>query len=247
MAFLCLSFVISTVTIRLAPASWRCQGMDGAHERKAFETVPAHSRVCQTSAVCVSTVTPPLHSCQEPLRPHGSWSSPDVPLYPPIHPEARGSADHLDLRAQCLNFPGAAVTNYHRSGGLKQHKCLPSEEARSPKSRCSQGCVPSEGPREASSIASSSGPGCSLAWGCVTPVSAFVCTGPSPPLSVSSLVPPFSPSYKDGCHLIYLCILPCQGTCRILVPWLGIKPEPPAVKMWSLDYWTSREVLCHWI
>ena len=31
--------------------------------------------------------------------------------------------------------------------------------------------------------------------------------------------------------------------CGILVPWPGIKPLPPAVKAWSLNHCTAREVL----
>ena len=30
--------------------------------------------------------------------------------------------------------------------------------------------------------------------------------------------------------------------CGILVPWPGIEPVPPAVKAWSLNHWTAREV-----
>ena len=32
-------------------------------------------------------------------------------------------------------------------------------------------------------------------------------------------------------------------TCRILVPWPGIKSWPPALGAWSLNYWTTGEVL----
>ena len=31
--------------------------------------------------------------------------------------------------------------------------------------------------------------------------------------------------------------------CRILVPWPGIKPAPPAVEVQSLNHWTVREIL----
>ena len=40
----------------------------------------------------------------------------------------------------------------------------------------------------------------------------------------------------------YLFIWPCLGACGILVPWPGIIPTPPAVEVWSLNQWTSREV-----
>ena len=35
-----------------------------------------------------------------------------------------------------------------------------------------------------------------------------------------------------------------SGVCRILVPWPGIKPVPPAAEAWSLNHWTAREVPC---
>ena len=31
--------------------------------------------------------------------------------------------------------------------------------------------------------------------------------------------------------------------CGILVPRPGIKPTPPALEAWSLNHWTTREVL----
>ena len=31
-------------------------------------------------------------------------------------------------------------------------------------------------------------------------------------------------------------------TSRILVPWPGIEPMPPALGAWSLNHWTTREV-----
>ena len=38
--------------------------------------------------------------------------------------------------------------------------------------------------------------------------------------------------------------------CGILIPWPEIEPMPPAVEVWSLDHWTTKEVLsalysCH--
>ena len=30
--------------------------------------------------------------------------------------------------------------------------------------------------------------------------------------------------------------------CGMLVPWLGIKPAPPALEAQSLNHWTTREV-----
>ena len=37
--------------------------------------------------------------------------------------------------------------------------------------------------------------------------------------------------------------LPHHAVCRILVPWPGIKPAPPAVEARSLNHWTAMEVL----
>ena len=37
--------------------------------------------------------------------------------------------------------------------------------------------------------------------------------------------------------------LVCHTTCGILVPWLGIKPAPPAEEGPSLNHWTTREDL----
>ena len=31
--------------------------------------------------------------------------------------------------------------------------------------------------------------------------------------------------------------------CNILLPWPGIQLMPPAVKVWSLNHWTAKEVL----
>ena len=35
---------------------------------------------------------------------------------------------------------------------------------------------------------------------------------------------------------------PYHVACKILVPWPGIEPMPPAVETWSLNHWTAREV-----
>ena len=73
----------------------------------------------------------------------------------------------------------------------------------------------------------------------------------------------FSPSSR-GC-LVLLCFLPLEWyhlhiwvnispgnlfffffghmACWILVPWPGIKPTPPVAGAWSLNHWTTREVL----
>ena len=45
---------------------------------------------------------------------------------------------------------------------------------------------------------------------------------------------------------IYIYYLPAVGLgCGMwdLVPWPGIEPEPPALGVWSLSHWTTREVL----
>ena len=33
-----------------------------------------------------------------------------------------------------------------------------------------------------------------------------------------------------------------HAACGILVPWPGIKPVPPEVKVWSLNQWATKEV-----
>ncbi|KAM9109623.1 uncharacterized protein AAG666_022984 isoform 1-T1 [Megaptera novaeangliae] len=35
---------------------------------------------------------------------------------------------------------------------------------------------------------------------------------------------------------------PRHAACGISVPRRGIEPAPPAVELWSLNYWTAREV-----
>ena len=35
----------------------------------------------------------------------------------------------------------------------------------------------------------------------------------------------------------------CHAVCRILVPRPGIEPGPPALGAWSLNHWTTREVV----
>ena len=37
---------------------------------------------------------------------------------------------------------------------------------------------------------------------------------------------------------------PCWAACRILVPPPGIEPALLALETWSLNHWTTREVLC---
>ena len=34
----------------------------------------------------------------------------------------------------------------------------------------------------------------------------------------------------------------CLTACGILVPWPGIEPKPPALKGWSFNHWTTKEV-----
>ena len=36
-------------------------------------------------------------------------------------------------------------------------------------------------------------------------------------------------------------------TCGILVPQLGIEPTPPALEVWSLNQWTTKEVLKYFL
>ena len=57
------------------------------------------------------------------------------------------------------------------------------------------------------------------------------------------------------CIFLFFFFLPCCAACKILVPWSGIKPVPPAVEAQSLNHRTAREVpvphllysfLCWW-
>ena len=43
--------------------------------------------------------------------------------------------------------------------------------------------------------------------------------------------------------LFYFLFWLCRVACGILAPRPGIKPEPPAWEVWSLNHWTAREVL----
>ena len=46
-------------------------------------------------------------------------------------------------------------------------------------------------------------------------------------------------------HLFYFVYRPYHAACRILVPWLGIKPVPSALEARSLNHWTTRDVPCN--
>ena len=46
-------------------------------------------------------------------------------------------------------------------------------------------------------------------------------------------------------YFIYLAVLGLSCGMWDLVPWPGIKPEPPALGVWSLSHRTIREVLFH--
>ena len=55
-----------------------------------------------------------------------------------------------------------------------------------------------------------------------------------------------------SCRIIFTCVMwdyfssfgMWALTCNMwnLVPWAGIEPRPPALGVWSLSYWTTREV-----
>ena len=44
-----------------------------------------------------------------------------------------------------------------------------------------------------------------------------------------------SAALKNKTKLLFT-FWPCCTACRILVPWSGIEPLPPAVEAWSLDH-----------
>ena len=58
------------------------------------------------------------------------------------------------------------------------------------------------------------------------------CSSPKSRLHIISKPLPF----------IYLFILALPHGMRDLVPWPGMKPGPPALGVWSLNHWTTREV-----
>ena len=48
--------------------------------------------------------------------------------------------------------------------------------------------------------------------------------------------------WPPDCSVIFFFLLH-HAACGILVPWPGIEPMPPALQAWSLNHWTTREVL----
>ena len=60
--------------------------------------------------------------------------------------------------------------------------------------------------------------------------------------------PPVPDSYTSPVAFVPLFLLfifwPCQVACGILVPQPGIKPVPTALRSWSLNHQTAREVPC---
>lgn len=49
-------------------------------------------------------------------------------------------------------------------------------------------------------------------------------------------------NYVQSQFFFFFFFGPHHSACRIFVPLLGIEPMPPAVEMWSANYWTTREV-----
>ena len=43
---------------------------------------------------------------------------------------------------------------------------------------------------------------------------------------------------------IYLTALGLSCGMQDIVPWAGIEPSPPALQVWSLSHWTTREFPC---
>ena len=65
------------------------------------------------------------------------------------------------------------------------------------------------------------------------------------PANLLLLLPSPSCIREKHCFFFFLIFIfsPCRVACGILVPQPGIEPVPPAVKAWSLNHWTTREVL----
>ena len=53
-------------------------------------------------------------------------------------------------------------------------------------------------------------------------------------------IPSYLTSYFSFLFFFYL--WPYLEACRILFPWLGMEPSPPAVQAWSPNHWSIREV-----
>ena len=49
--------------------------------------------------------------------------------------------------------------------------------------------------------------------------------------------------YRQIMTFIYLAVLSLSCSIWNLVPWPGIEPGAPALRVWSLSHWTTREVL----
>ena len=43
-------------------------------------------------------------------------------------------------------------------------------------------------------------------------------------------------------NLVHFFLWPCHAACGTLVPWPGIEPTPPVVKVQNLNHWTFRQV-----
>ena len=52
--------------------------------------------------------------------------------------------------------------------------------------------------------------------------------------------------YLNTCFYGLIYFWPHQVACRILIPPPGIQPAPPVFEAWSLNHWTTREVLKVW-
>ena len=50
--------------------------------------------------------------------------------------------------------------------------------------------------------------------------------------------------FSNTTYMPYYCFWPCYMACGILVPWAGMEPEPPALEMLSLSYWTAGWWMC---
>ena len=54
---------------------------------------------------------------------------------------------------------------------------------------------------------------------------------------------PKGSSYREqNSFFFFQCFCPHSATCRILIPWPGIKPMSPALGVQSLNHWSPREV-----
>ena len=57
-----------------------------------------------------------------------------------------------------------------------------------------------------------------------------------------TIVPPGKSQHNCFYFYYFFIFWPHRAACGILVPQPGVRPGPPALEVWSLNHWTTREV-----